>query len=166
MSLIKSHHNNAAFIPHPKHHTHEHSAHYSVVMIWLTDNAVTYFLAHASYHCDLPLCFANFLQLTMCFRKGIKYACPDHHTLLNTVEPFTLCVLAQHYPIPRQCASIVNRFENSEEWCIDCWMKDYGMREALRESQRVFASRNESGKNRPRKGHHVRGDSWRDDVPQ
>jgi hypothetical protein len=102
----------------------------------------------------------------MCFRNGIQYACPGYHTLFNTVEPFTLCVLAHYYPIPRQCASIVNRFEVSEEWCIDCWMKTYGVKEALRESQGAFASRNESGKKWPRKGHDVRVDNWRDDVPQ
>jgi hypothetical protein len=100
----------------------------------------------------------------MCFRNGIQYAC--YHTLFNTVEPFTLCVLAQHYPIPRQCASIVNRFEKSKEWCMDCWMKDYDENEVVRESQAAFATRNESGKKLPKKGHHVRVCSWRDDVPQ
>jgi hypothetical protein len=163
---MKSRHSNASFIPHPKHHTYEHSVHYSSVMMWLTDNAVTCFLSCALCPYDLPLCLIYLLQSTMCFRNGIKYACPGYHTLLNTVEPCTLCVLAQHYPIPHQCASIVNRFEESEEWCMDCCLKDYGVREALRESQGVFASRAEGGKKRSRKGHHVRVDSWRDDVPQ
>jgi hypothetical protein len=45
-------------------------------------------------------------------------------------------------------------------------MRDYDENEVVRESQAAFATRNESGKKLPKKGHHVRVCSWRDDVPQ
>jgi hypothetical protein len=45
-------------------------------------------------------------------------------------------------------------------------MRDYDENEVVRESQAAFATLNESGKKLPKKGHHVRVCSWRDDVPQ
>jgi hypothetical protein len=114
----------------------------------------------------IVLFLSSFPQPTMCFRNGIEYACPGHHILLNTVEPFTLCVLAQRHPIPRQCATTVNRSEKSEEWCIDCWMKDHGVEEALRESRGVTGSKYAGKRKRLRKESNVREDSWRDDLPQ
>lgn len=59
----------------------------------------------------------------MCFRNGIAYSCPDGHMLLNTFEPFTLCDRADHYPIPRQCANVIDRYEKCNEWCDDCLIK-------------------------------------------
>jgi hypothetical protein len=102
----------------------------------------------------------------MCFRNGIQYTCPSHHVLLNTIEPFTLCILAQHYPIPRQCANIVDRYEKSEDWCAGCHIDEYRGEEILHESQRHWSSRLLSGKKRLSKGNEIRIDSWRDDVPQ
>jgi hypothetical protein len=102
----------------------------------------------------------------MCFRNGIQYACPSYHVLLNTIEPFTLCVLAQHCPISRQCVDIVDRYEKSDDWCADCYMYENRGEHVMRESQIPWSSRLLSANMRLKKGKAIRTDSWRDDVPQ
>jgi hypothetical protein len=85
--------------------------------------------------------------------------------LLNTVDPFTLCKLAQNYPIARQCANIVERFEKSANWCTDCWMRNAN-EEVGQQNKKVWDDRwrrgtkwsGESGERGQR--------TWKDDIPQ
>ena len=70
-------------------------------------------------------------QQNMCIRNGIEYSCPDGHILLNTIRPFTLCSRASRGPIPRQCDDVVDRIRPSDEWCIDCWMREVEVRRAV-----------------------------------
>jgi hypothetical protein len=119
---------------------------------------------------SLPTCLtslpANFFNPTMCFRNGIQYSCPGNHLLLNTVDPFTLCRFAQACPIPRQCTRVIDRFENSDDWCLDCWSGEHEGRELSGEGKRVWDDR-WAGRSRWSGYGGDRGrEVWREDVPQ
>jgi hypothetical protein len=114
----------------------------------------------------LPSTFTSLIY-AMCFRNYIEYACPGMHTLLNSLHPFTLCELARHYPIPHQCATIVDVCESSDEWCIDCWVREHdGKPKKGEDGKRIWNDRWPGGA----KWSGYTGDSgrnfWRDDVPQ
>ena len=103
----------------------------------------------------------------MCFRNYIEYSCPSLHTLINSVHPFTLCELAQHYPIPHQCAVVIDISEVSDEWCIDCWMREHdGKPKEGEDRRRVWNDRWPGGA----QWSGYTGDNgrsiWRDDLPQ
>ena len=87
------------------------------------------------------------------------------HVLLNSIHPFTLCVLAQRYPIPRQCGNIVDVGEKSDDWCIDCWMREHVGRDEGK-GKRVWNDRWRGGKMWPGYGGERGTDAWRDDMPQ
>jgi hypothetical protein len=102
----------------------------------------------------------------MCFRNGIQYSCPGGHLLLNTVDPFILCKFARHYPIPRQCANVVERFELSDDWCIDCWRREHEGIEIDRKGERVWDDRWAGGSQWSGFSGDGGKDTWRDDTPQ
>jgi hypothetical protein len=60
----------------------------------------------------------------MYVRNYIKYSCPEKHAFLSFTCPITLCRLAQHYPIQRPCNRRVDDIQPSDEWCIDCRMRE------------------------------------------
>ena len=88
-----------------------------------------FMIATAQNNLPSQLSFLVCITLTtlfpMCFRNYVEYSCPNQHILLSSMNPFTLCELAQHHPIQRQCSSIVDGFQPSGEWCIDCWMREH-----------------------------------------
>jgi hypothetical protein len=103
----------------------------------------------------------------MCFRSYIEYSCPGLHTLLNSVQPFTLCELARHYPIPHQCETIVDVCDASDEWCIDCWIREHdGKPKEGEDGKRIWNDRWPGGAKWSGYTGDNRRNVWRDDVPQ
>ena len=103
----------------------------------------------------------------MCFRNSVAYSCPGLHVLLNPDEPFTLCKLAQHHPIQRQCGNIVDKCEVSDGWCIHCWMREHASKTKKGDDgKRVWNDNWRGGTEWSGYGGDNGKDIWRDDVPQ